>query len=156
MGGHAGENVRVADEVRAARVTEAGSAGCGVARFRGKQASACGHRQQRRRQRDRETTWSRRRHGGARDIERRAPLSVPGPASSRRGRLDRDCKAQAEQIRSIAVVRAGDRLGVVPNPIMLDIDVAPCACIWACNPTYLVTIRVLRVGLDASGPLRRS
>lgn len=38
--------------------------------------------------------------------------------------LDRDSKAQAEQIRSIAVDRVGDRLGVVPNAIMLDIDEA--------------------------------
>ena len=38
--------------------------------------------------------------------------------------LDRDSKAQAEQIRSIAVQRVGERLGVVPNSIMLDIDEA--------------------------------
>jgi mRNA interferase MazF len=38
--------------------------------------------------------------------------------------LDRDSKAQAEQVRSIAVERVGDRLGVVPHVIMLDIDEA--------------------------------
>ena len=38
--------------------------------------------------------------------------------------LDRDSKAQAEQIRSIAVERVGDRLGVVPNALMLEIDEA--------------------------------
>ena len=38
--------------------------------------------------------------------------------------LDRDSKAQAEQVRSIAVERLGDRLGVVPNATMLDIDEA--------------------------------
>jgi mRNA interferase MazF len=38
--------------------------------------------------------------------------------------LDRDSKAQAEQVRSIAVERLGDRLGVVPHAIMLDIDEA--------------------------------
>jgi mRNA interferase MazF len=38
--------------------------------------------------------------------------------------LARDSKAQAEQIRSIAVERVGDQLGVVPNTIMLDIDEA--------------------------------
>jgi mRNA interferase MazF len=38
--------------------------------------------------------------------------------------LDRDSKAQAEQVRSIAVERVGDRLGVVPNAIMLNIDEA--------------------------------
>lgn len=38
--------------------------------------------------------------------------------------LDRDSKAQAEQVRSITVERVGDRLGVVPNVTMLDIDEA--------------------------------
>ena len=38
--------------------------------------------------------------------------------------LDRDSKAQAEQVRSIAVERLGDRLGVVPHATMLDIDEA--------------------------------
>ena len=38
--------------------------------------------------------------------------------------LDRDSKAQAEQIRSVAVERVGERLGVVPNAIMLDVDEA--------------------------------
>jgi len=38
--------------------------------------------------------------------------------------LDRDSKAVAEQVRSIAVERLGDHLGVVPHTIMLDIDEA--------------------------------
>ena len=38
--------------------------------------------------------------------------------------LDRDSKAQAEQILSIGVERVGDRLGVVPYSIMLDLDEA--------------------------------
>lgn len=38
--------------------------------------------------------------------------------------LDRDSKAQAEQIRSIAVERVSGRLGVVPHPVMLDVDEA--------------------------------
>jgi mRNA interferase MazF len=38
--------------------------------------------------------------------------------------LDRDSKAHAEQVRSIAVERVGDRLGVVPHATMLDIDEA--------------------------------
>ena len=38
--------------------------------------------------------------------------------------LERDSKAQAEQVRSIAVERVGERLGVVPNAIMLQIDEA--------------------------------
>jgi mRNA interferase MazF len=38
--------------------------------------------------------------------------------------LDRDSKAQAEQVRSIAVERVGARLGVVPHAVMLDVDEA--------------------------------
>jgi mRNA interferase MazF len=52
--------------------------------------------------------------------ERIYPFQVLLPASETG--LDRDSKAQAEQVRSIAVDRLGDRLGVVPYVIMLDID----------------------------------
>ena len=38
--------------------------------------------------------------------------------------LDRDSKAQAEQVRSISVERLGERLGVVSGATMLDIDEA--------------------------------
>ena len=38
--------------------------------------------------------------------------------------LERDSKAQAEQVRSVAVERVGARLGVVPNALMLDLDEA--------------------------------
>lgn len=38
--------------------------------------------------------------------------------------LDRDSKAQAEQVRSIAIERVGARLGVVPADLMTDIDAA--------------------------------
>ncbi len=38
--------------------------------------------------------------------------------------LDRDSKAQAEQVRSIAVERLGARMGVVPGALMLEIDEA--------------------------------
>ena len=38
--------------------------------------------------------------------------------------LDRDSKAQAEQVRSVAVERVGARLGVVPRSIMLQLDEA--------------------------------
>jgi mRNA interferase MazF len=38
--------------------------------------------------------------------------------------LERDSKAQAEQVRSIAVERVGPRLGVVPAPLMRDLDEA--------------------------------
>jgi mRNA interferase MazF len=56
------------------------------------------------------------------NTERIYPFQVLLPASETG--LDRDCKAQAEQVRSIAVDRLGDRLGVVPYVIMLDIDEA--------------------------------
>jgi mRNA interferase MazF len=56
------------------------------------------------------------------NIERIHPFQVLLPAG--RSGLDRDSKAQAEQVRSIAVERVGSRLGVVPNGIMLEIDEA--------------------------------
>ena len=56
------------------------------------------------------------------NIERVYPFQVLLPAVETG--LDRDSKAQAEQILSVAVDRVGDRLGVVPNAIMMDIDEA--------------------------------
>ena len=56
------------------------------------------------------------------NIERVYPFQVRLPASATG--LDRDSKAQAEQVRAIAVDRVGDRLGIVPGSIMLDIDEA--------------------------------
>src|SRR5215207_6450150 len=53
------------------------------------------------------------------NVERFYPFQVLLP-SAETG-LDRNSKAQAEQIRSIAVERVGNRLGVVPHAIMLDI-----------------------------------
>ena len=38
--------------------------------------------------------------------------------------LRRDSKAQAEQVRSVAVERIGRRLGVVPAPLMMKINEA--------------------------------
>ena len=38
--------------------------------------------------------------------------------------LERDSKAQAEQVRSIAVERVGARLGVVSSALMLQVDEA--------------------------------
>jgi mRNA interferase MazF len=38
--------------------------------------------------------------------------------------LERDSKAQAEQVRSVDVERLGTRLGVVPGALMLEIDEA--------------------------------
>ena len=38
--------------------------------------------------------------------------------------LDRDSKAQAEQVRSIDVERVGPTVGIVPGALMLDLDEA--------------------------------
>ena len=38
--------------------------------------------------------------------------------------LDRDSKAQAEQVRSVSVERVRERLGSVPSPLMLELDEA--------------------------------
>ena len=56
------------------------------------------------------------------NVERVYPFQVLLPAADTG--LDRDSKAQAEQIRSVAVERVGGRLGVVPNALMLEIDEA--------------------------------
>lgn len=56
------------------------------------------------------------------NTERVYPFQVLLPAAETG--LERDSKAQAEQIRSVAVERVGERLGVVPNSIMLHIDEA--------------------------------
>lgn len=36
--------------------------------------------------------------------------------------LDRDSKAQAEQVRSVAVERIGTRVGVLPGDLVADLD----------------------------------
>lgn len=56
------------------------------------------------------------------NVERVYPFQVLLPAAETG--LGRDSKAQAEQIRSVAVERVGGRLGVVPNATMLDVDEA--------------------------------
>ena len=38
--------------------------------------------------------------------------------------LDRDSKAQAEQVRSVAVERVGSRIGVLPTEVMVQLDEA--------------------------------
>jgi mRNA interferase MazF len=38
--------------------------------------------------------------------------------------LDRDSKAQAEQVRSVSAERAGARLGQVPAAVMTELDQA--------------------------------
>ncbi len=56
------------------------------------------------------------------NVQHLYPFQVLLPAAATG--LERDSKAQAEQVRSIAVERVGERLGVVPNAIMLDVDEA--------------------------------
>ena len=56
------------------------------------------------------------------NIERIYPFQVLLPRTT--SGLDRDSKAQAEQVRSISVERVGARLGVVPNELMRNLDEA--------------------------------
>ena len=56
------------------------------------------------------------------NVERVYPFQVLLPA--RVTGLDRDSKAQAEQVRSIAVERVGDRLGIVPAALLADLEEA--------------------------------
>lgn len=56
------------------------------------------------------------------NTERVYPFQVLLPAAGTG--LDRDSKAQAEQVRSIAVERVGARLGVVPGALLVKIDEA--------------------------------
>ena len=36
--------------------------------------------------------------------------------------LDRDSKAQAEQVRPVSVDRIGSQIGTIPRPLMLEVD----------------------------------
>ncbi len=56
------------------------------------------------------------------NVERIYPFQVLLEAAATG--LDRDSKAQAEQIRSVAVERVGRQLGQVPAPIMARLDEA--------------------------------
>jgi mRNA interferase MazF len=56
------------------------------------------------------------------NVERVYPFQVLLPAGT--AGLPRDSKAQAEQVRSIAVERIGDRLGSVPATVMPVLDQA--------------------------------
>ena len=56
------------------------------------------------------------------NVERVYPFQVLLPATD--SGLERDSKAQAEQVRSVAVERVGDRLGGVPGRLMLELDEA--------------------------------
>ncbi len=55
-------------------------------------------------------------------VERLYPFQVK-LASSETG-LRIDSKAQAEQIRSVAVERVGHQVGIVPSPLMASLDEA--------------------------------
>ncbi len=54
------------------------------------------------------------------NLARIFPFQVVLPAEETG--LGRDSKAQAEQIRSIAVERIGERMGGVPGPLMEDLE----------------------------------
>lgn len=56
------------------------------------------------------------------NVERIYPFQVS--LTSATTGLARDSKAQAEQVRSIAVERVGERLGVVPDSVMKEVDEA--------------------------------
>ncbi len=56
------------------------------------------------------------------NIQRVYPFQVRLPAAETG--LDQDSKAQAEQVRSVAVERVGQQIGQVPANIMFDIDEA--------------------------------
>jgi mRNA interferase MazF len=56
------------------------------------------------------------------NIERVYPFQVLLPAEATG--LQRDSKAQAEQVRSVALERVGEQIGQVPAAIMLDVDEA--------------------------------
>jgi mRNA interferase MazF len=55
-------------------------------------------------------------------VNRVYPFQVGLPAADTG--LRRDSKAQAEQVRAVAIQRVGTRLGLVPGPIMADLDEA--------------------------------
>jgi mRNA interferase MazF len=54
------------------------------------------------------------------NVARVYPFQVLLPAV--RTGLDRDSKAQAEQIRSVSVVRMGSRIGLVPHSLLAQLD----------------------------------
>jgi mRNA interferase MazF len=56
------------------------------------------------------------------NVQRVYPFQVLLPSGG--GGLPHDSKAQAEQVRSIAVERIGERLGELPTPVMRQLDEA--------------------------------
>ena len=53
-------------------------------------------------------------------VQRVYPFQVLLPASE--SGLQRDSKAQAEQVRSVAVERLGRRIGQLPRPLVAELD----------------------------------
>lgn len=53
-------------------------------------------------------------------LERVYPFQVLLPAAETG--LDVDSKAQTEQVRAVSVERVRDRIGLVPAPLMLDVN----------------------------------
>lgn len=56
------------------------------------------------------------------NVDRVFPFQVLIPA--RESGLERDSKAQAEQVRSVSVERVADRIGTVPPELLLEVDEA--------------------------------
>lgn len=56
------------------------------------------------------------------NVERVYPFQVLLPAVD--SGLDRDAKAQADQVRSVSVERVVERIGNIPVQLMLDVDEA--------------------------------
>ncbi len=54
------------------------------------------------------------------NVDRVYPFQVLLPAGT--GGLPRDSKAQAEQVRSIAAERIGQRIGALPQPTLAAVD----------------------------------
>jgi len=55
-------------------------------------------------------------------VDRIYPFQTLLPAAD--SGLDRDSKAQAEQVRSVSVERIGNKIGSVPPALMFDLDEA--------------------------------
>jgi mRNA interferase MazF len=53
-------------------------------------------------------------------VDRTYPFQVLLPAAETG--LDRDSKAQAEQVRAVSIERVRDRLGSIPPPLMLEVN----------------------------------
>jgi len=56
------------------------------------------------------------------NVDRVYPFQVLLPSAE--SGLDRDSKAQAEQVRSVSIERVTDKIGNVPPGLMLDVDEA--------------------------------